>query len=51
MRNGWVIEDDGSVYAVINGSIYDVDAAGTSLTKLPAGEYSAEQLQAALTKL
>jgi hypothetical protein len=51
MRNGWVIEDDGSVYAVINGSIYDVDAAGTSLTKLPAGEYSDEQLQAALAKL
>jgi len=38
-QNGWFVNGEGAVYTLIDGSAYEVDAAGTSLAKLKPGYY------------
>ena len=48
--NGWFVNSEGDVYAVINGSAYEVDAKDTALAKLPPGNYTDDEAKAALEK-
>jgi len=51
VQNGWAVNDGGRVYAIINGSAYEVDAKGTPLAKLPPGDYTEEEARSAIAKL
>lgn len=48
IENGWFVNTDGLVYAIINGSAYEINASGTPLAKLPPGDYTDEEAQEAL---
>lgn len=48
VRDGVAINDDGAVYAIVNGAAYEVDASGTPLAKLAPGDYTEAQIQEAL---
>lgn len=49
--NGWFVNDDHLIFAIINGSAYEVNAEGTPLAKLEPGSYTDAQAQSALAKL
>src|SRR5215831_10772772 len=51
LENGIFVADDGTVYAIVNGSAYELDASDTPFAKLPPGDYTEEEADAALEKL
>ena len=50
VRDGWFVNSKDDVYAIINGSAYEVDAEGTPFAELPPGSYTEEEAQTALKR-
>lgn len=50
VQNGVAVNDDGAVYAIINGAAYEVDASDTPLTELAPGDYTDAQIQEMLKR-
>ena len=50
LQNGLFVAESGTVYAIINGSPYELDVTDSPLAKLPPGDYTKAEVEAALRK-